>query len=295
LTAASGAAALVAAVAVALVQHPEPIAGHPGRSAVHVPRRPASAAELVAYATRVAEAAPAFNPQPHQWAYFKRLTAASSAGDAGELQGRPNRVVTNQMWLRVDGHQLAFLRHGKLVIEQASGRQPGGARYSIRWMGALGGFPDSSYKYLDSLPADPAKLRAIIAAGLKTENFVVGSGSVATFNAISDLMQNRVLPPRLRAALYGVLAALPGVRFDRSVTDLAGRHGLGLYTFQEGYLKQEIVINPKTYAYMGDQSVAVRAHTIVAADGTVRVRKGQVLGWNAVLSSGIMQRAGQTP
>ncbi len=58
-------------------------------------------------------------------------------------------------------------------------------------------------------------------------------------------MQNVVLPPTLLAGLYGVLARDPAVHFDRSVTGLAGRVGVGFYTVQEGFLKEEIVINPR--------------------------------------------------
>jgi hypothetical protein len=64
---------------------------------------------------------------------------------------------------------------------------------------------------------------------------------------------------------------------------------------QEGYLKEEIVINPRTYAYMGYQDVAVRAHTSVGTDMTSHFHKGQVLGWEARLESGIVQRPGQLP
>jgi hypothetical protein len=113
--------------------------------------------------------------------------------------------------------------------------------------------------------------------------------------AIEALMQNVVLPPRLLAGLYGVLARDPAVHFDRSVSDIAGRTGAGFYTVQEDYLKEEIVINPRTYAYMGYQDVAVRAHTSVGTDMTSHFHKGQVLGWEARLASRIVQRAGQLP
>jgi hypothetical protein len=55
------------------------------------------------------------------------------------------------------------------------------------------------------------------------------------------------------------------------------------------------VINPRTYAYMGYVDVAVRAHTSTGLDGTAHIRRGQVLGWEALLGSGIVQRPGQLP
>jgi hypothetical protein len=49
------------------------------------------------------------------------------------------------------------------------------------------------------------------------------------FSTIQVLMRGSVLPPRLRAALHGALAAIPGVHFAKDVTDAAGRHGVALY------------------------------------------------------------------
>ncbi len=58
---------------------------------------------------------------------------------------------------------LPTLQKGELVIAAGGGE--------------LGGWPNSSYPYLNSLPSSPAKLKAIIEAGLKAENYVIGSGS----------------------------------------------------------------------------------------------------------------------
>ncbi|HEX5289746.1 MAG TPA: hypothetical protein VFX25_12820 [Streptosporangiaceae bacterium] len=91
-----------------------------------------------------------------------------------------------------------------------------------------------------------------------------------------------MLPPQLNAALYGVLAKLPGVSFDKSVTDASGRTDAGFSTVQEGYLKEEIMVSPSTFAYLGLEEVAVVNHTTNATDGIFRIVKGQVLGWTAV-------------
>jgi hypothetical protein len=55
------------------------------------------------------------------------------------------------------------------------------------------------------------------------------------------------------------------------------------------------VIDPVTYAYMGDEWVAIKAHTSVATDGTRYIKKGQVLGWEALLKIAVVQKAGQLP
>jgi len=297
-----GTVAAAAAAAVVIAQgriaHPAHSAGkalHPASPSA-APAPAASAAQLVVYATRAAAAGPAFDPRPHQWIYTEVLQASSSAGAGGYLFGPPNERVKQQTWVRVDGQETAYLRHGKLVISRPDLPRPvhGGA-YPVP---TPLGWRSASYPYLESLPTNPAQLTTLIKANLRAEPNPIGDdgeGNVGVFNAIQALMENVVLPPRLLAALYGVLARDPAVHFDRSVTNLAGRTGVGFYTVQEGYLKEEIVINPRTYAYMGYQDVAIRAHTSVGTDMTSHFRKGQILGWQAMLQSGIVQQAGQLP
>jgi hypothetical protein len=293
------AAAAVAAAAVVIVvrgqpAHPGPAASSPRPPVVPAPGPAATAAQLVAYATRAAAAAPAFDPKPGDWVYTKSLAATSSAGEGGMLFGPPDGKAVQQTWVRVDGRQQADLDHGKLVV---SSLMPAGATGPTP-----GGWPNVSYPYLDSLPSAPARLRAVIEAGLKAQNYVVGSGDIGVFNAIQALMENVVLPIKLRASLYGVLASDPAVRFDGHVTDFAGQPGVAFYTRQEGYLSIEIVINPRTYAYMGDRYVAYRAHDLpavvnngVTSGPYTHVKQGQITGERAVLESGIVAQAGQLP
>lgn len=289
-----GAVAAAVAVAVVIAQNGT---AHPPRTAI----RPAttlavSRAELVAYATKAAAAQPAFDPRPHQWIYTETLQAASSAGAGGYLYGPPNRRVIQKTWRRVDGMESAYLQHGKLRVGQSN--LPSPVHGNANPVPTPIGWPSTSYPYLESLPTNPASLTALIKANLKAEPDPIGAdghGNVGVFNAIQVLMENVVLPPKLRAGLYGALAADPAVHFDRSVTDLAGRTGVAFYTIQEGYLKDEIVINPHSYAYMGYQDVAIRSHTSAGLDGTAHFHKGQILGWQALLQSGIVSHPGQLP
>jgi hypothetical protein len=279
-------------------QTTQPGQGHHGQAGYV--GRAGNAAQLVVYATRAAAAAPAFNPAPGQWIYTDVLQANSSAGGGGFLFGPPDERQSVVSWMRADRLQYAWLEHGKVVVDPVLGSQ---SYYTpaqreeyqkLLRLGGLGGWPSSSYPYLDALPTAPARLKAIIAANVKSQSMLVGTGNTAIFNAIYNLMTSVVLSPRLSAGLYGVLAALPGVHFD-AATDLAGRPGLGLYMVQNGYDKQEIVINPKTYAYLGYEDVAVKAQALSGTDGTRHVRQGQVLGWQALVASGVVGRPGQTP
>jgi hypothetical protein len=290
----AGTIAAAAAVAVAVVQaQPATPAGRtsgqavrPGPPVPSVPRPAATAAELVAYATRAAAVRPAFNPKPHQWIYRRELYPRLSQPQALPI-GPPYQLLKFQHWTRVDDQLQASIRDGKLVVDNPGnqGAELGG------WPGI--GIP-ANYAYLDSLPASSPKLKRIIAANNHVSPRTVRGGRTI-FDAIRALMDNDVLSPRLNATLYGVLATLPGVRFDRSVTDLAGRHDLAFTVIENGWAKSEILISPTTYAYLGQQLTANRAYTSVASDGTQHYRKGQLLGWQAVLAAGIVQHAGQVP
>jgi hypothetical protein len=294
-------AALVAGLAAAAAIAAGVIASH-GHSA---PAKPAagprfgqadSAAQLVDYATLSAAAGPTFNPGPHQWIYTDVLQATSSAGTGGYLAGPPDGRLSQKTWTRVDFQEYAYLKNGKLVIAASNVARSAKTGQAVEPVPF--GWPSVSYAYLNSLPTGPERLMAVIKDNLKSESDPIGAegtGKVGVFNAVQALLQNTVLPPRLLAGLYGVLARDPAVHFERSVTDLAGRSGVGFSTVQEGYLEQQIVINPRTYAYMGYVDVAVRAHTNTGLDGTAHFRRGQVLGWEALLGSGIVQRPGQLP
>jgi hypothetical protein len=71
---------------------------------------------------------------------------------------------------------------------------------------------------------------------------------------------------------------------------------VGLYLIESGFLKQEIIINPRTYAYMGLLWVAVRAKTGYGTSPPfVRYHAGTIDSWTAVLGSGVVRQAGQLP
>jgi hypothetical protein len=265
-----------------------------GTTARHVPPalhlgRARTEAQLVDYATRSAAAAPARVPGPHEWVYVKTEYAQSSAGGGGFLFGPPDERVIGQEWTRVDQRIYAGYLHGHLHFSPAG-------------PGTLGGWKSVSPAYLNSLPTDPARLEAIILAGNSNPNmpWYVGRNKAYTiFNGIFTLIsdgqtQGTWIPPKLEAAMYRVLASLHGVHFDPT-TDLAGRHGMGFYMLPGGWEKQELVINPVTYAFMGFEWVALKAHTDVATDGTRHIKKGQVLGWGALLKIAVVQKAGQLP
>jgi hypothetical protein len=225
-----------------------------------------NAVKLVDYATRAAALTPAFVPGPHDFMYRDLVQ---------KIGPHRNREVT---WIEVNFHHMFDLIDGKV---SPAGSSTGSCA------GQLSGWPgciNNLYRYLAKLPAEPAALRRIIMANNHSD-------AAAAFRAINYLMLDFPLPARFQAELYAVLTGLPGVRFDRSATDFVGRHGIGLYIIQTHFWKTEIIINPRTYTYMGLIEVAVRTHSEYGR----HVHKGQIRTWVATIGSGIVKKPGQVP
>jgi hypothetical protein len=284
-------------------QRPQVIAWS-GQAAAPWPARPSfgrarTEAELIDYVTRVADVAPDRAPSPHDWVVVKVEAARSSKGGGGFMFGRPDERQVSLQWSRVDGCAVTspiVVPSNLPPAKTLSGRLTISPKMCDQ--GDLAGWKSISYQYLNSLPTDPAALESVILANNPPGGYLP-TRTAAIFDAIDHLLADgeiwgAVIPPKLSAALYRILRELPGVRFE-SDTDLAGRKGLGFYVVTEGYVKQELVIDPLTYTYMGFEDVAIKDHWSTATDGTRYIKKGQVLGWEALLGSAVVQRPGQLP
>lgn len=275
-----------------------------GRAAAPWPTSPGfgparTEAQLIDYVTRVAATAPGRAPKPHEWVAVKIEQARSSKGGGGFMFGPPDERQVALQWIRVDG---CALTSSVVVPPNLSPAQALTAKLTVNPaqcdQADLAGWKSYSYQYLNSLPTDPAKLASVILANNPPGGYIP-TRTDAIFDAVDHLFADgepigAVIPPKLSAAIYRMLRELPGVHFE-SDTDLAGRQGLGFYVVMEGYIKKELVIDPLTYTYMGYKDVAITDHTATALDGTRYIKKGQVLGWEALLGSAIVQHPGQLP
>ena len=107
----------------------------------------------------------------------------------------------------------------------------------------------------------------------------------AIYTLFSDGPSQGVLDPAQPRPPLPLPQGRPGVHFE-TAADLAGRTGLGFWRVGEGYLKQQLVIDPVTYTFLGYEDVAVADHAMVGTDGTRYVKKGHVM----VLAAGPRQR-----
>jgi hypothetical protein len=294
------AAAVAAATVITLHNGP----AHPAARTGASPRTAADAAglRLASYASKAAASEPAW--QPNQWIYSDVLNSSPGPSKPG---GTSDSIIT---WTQVDNRQFAYYGNGsstsgKLVIQNE-------APFLGQKTAAFGQPVTNGdlYSYLQSLPTSPAALRAVIAhnaetydqkPGMKKLEHLYGepaiTGNYGVWYLIQETLDGTILPPKLLAAVYGILATDPAVHFVTSVTDNVGQTGVGFYTV-EGVWKYEIMINPSTYAYMGVNAVAVApwSHhwTVDGVTHSTVVRKGEG-GWTDLVASGIVQRPGQTP
>jgi hypothetical protein len=98
-----------------------------------------------------------------------------------------------------------------------------------------------------------------------------------------------VMPPALTAELYRVLGNIPGVTVDRHAADIAGRHGIGFRIALpdgQGAGFDELILDPRTYALMGQQATAGPA---------AGAKAGQVIGGVAIVKSALVSGPGAMP
>jgi hypothetical protein len=203
------------------------------------------------------------------WAYTSTINVYNDAGV---------RTVRRQTWSKIDGTD-------NLMREDRDGR------IEEIWTGDTSDmFPPSLrhpiYGYLDTLPTDPTALRKEIYAQAQKE--IGGMGPNAqklytvdqwAFQIIASLAQSTA-PPALKAALYRVAATVPDVEYVDDTTDAAGRHGIGVaHSVNNNGDRTILIFDRTTYQVMG--------------------RVGEVHDGRrdseAVLATGLVEKAGQTP
>ncbi|MFC4015315.1 CU044_5270 family protein [Nonomuraea purpurea] len=286
-------AAAVAVLAVGVLRPmtaTEPPNQQPGASSSRTQelrlRTVASAQDLADNAAALAAAEDDPAPSPHQWAYVKSRNVQTRV-DGGEwLTGSPKTTSVHEMWRRADDRRWAAMEDGKLKTYDES-------EFEV------------SYPFLLSLPTDPGALldriyEAVAEEGEGRPDAPAPSAAAGpapsndyrhtrAFQLIAQGMRDAALPARLRAAMYGAMARIPGVEYEDRASDLAGRKGVTLYRIHQGYLRDEIFIDPKSYAYLGYRTIVVRDHD----ERYDEAKKGEIRNWDALLEATVVDKVGR--
>jgi hypothetical protein len=266
------AAGLVAAVTAAVVVLP---------SALRAPTASASAASLLSHA---ADAIHATDPvaSPGQWwrieSHESYLTTVTGTDEDAESLTQSSWLAESRrvQYAAADGTRPSvIIDSGSRAVRQLAGPDDAAAPLfgaAETWTTGLApttvpaGWQQPSPMWLAALPRDPMALRD----RLYTDTAGHGrSADGEAFVYVADLLRSGVVPADLRAALYRVLATVPGVEITSSRVQLGARTGVGLayYEATDG-TRQEIVVDPSNGELVGERYVAVEAIDGIPA-GTV--------------------------
>ncbi len=221
---------------------------------------------------------------PGQWVYWQDKT--------------PDQAY--EIWTTADGTRAAYRYQGKVAFVPCVGPratlvatcqyigQPEVEPVKAGGVGisTLTGKMPVPYTSLSSLPRDPVALGRYF-AGLLTSGD--GPAPVRAFRVVEYLLITYVMPPALTAELYRVLGNIPGVTVDRHAADIAGRHGIGFRIALpdgQGAGFDELILDPRTYALMGQQATAGSA---------AGAKAGQVTGGVAIVKSALVSGPGAMP
>lgn len=266
------AAGAAAAVAAALIGGTGPV-----RSPAPGVTTTARTLELAAQTVEQDAAVP--RPRPDQWVYSQLVSTYALSDDIARPDAMLHGKVRGEEWWRFDGRAMAeSVQNGKLHVKQIFASmdpryrprpRPGDPRFNS---GAIGGpavvnqTPHKLYDYVAGLPADPDALLARV----RRDNHDRGR-DVTTFGVIAGIFRDdHLIPPKANAALYRALARIPNVHVVNNATDFAGRHGIGVVFDTEEKRDggpETIVLDPRTYRYMGDETQAVLRTSVVGDVG----------------------------
>jgi hypothetical protein len=106
-----------------------------------------------------------------------------------------------------------------------------------------------------SLPRDPRKLLDQLVRDAPHN----GRGNQEALNYAADALRTGLLTADLRGALYQALALLPNIRITQQTATLDGRTGTAFAVDDNNldHLREEIIIDPKTGAFIGERDIAL--------------------------------------
>ncbi len=224
--------------------------------------------------------------QPGQYWYTLTEGVSAYSTDGGEvLQGRSRY----EDWVTTDGSgRMIRSEEGSDTWEQEVGpyvRPADGAATEAVPVSQGSGFTlghglAGTYDDLLALPTDPGALSAHIERSL--EGYRDRPAHVARFVVVGDMLR-QPLPPALRAALYEVAAAIPGVVLVGETVDPFGRTATAVALDDEsGELREELLFDPATGAYVGERRVLQRDVDWIDAE------PGETISYFGITASGIV-------
>ncbi|GAA1832599.1 CU044_5270 family protein [Luedemannella flava] len=226
-----------------------------------------AAAPLLQQFALVAEQQPTGQVRDEQYVYVKSLVSFSSFRFASDGTQTVTRDAPHEreIWVAVDGSR--------------AGRLAGGNGPTTLDPNPTPDVGSPTYRFLESLPTDPARLLAKIYADTKGQG---NTPDQQAFTTIGDLLRESVAPPKVTAALYRAAARIPGVVVVNDVVDAAGRHGVGVARLDETTgSRTEWIFDRDESTFLGEREVQV----VKSPEG---LKPGTLIGISAVLTRAIV-------
>jgi hypothetical protein len=237
---------------------------------------PAAAGVLHQVALRAAHQPPEPTPGPGQYLYTRSESVQSHlfvVGDGTTFVFKAPSI--RESWIGPDGSGRILNTPGTVTFPTQQDRAAWVATGApdLEWIvdgdDEFDHFGPGELTFEDysDLPTDPEELLELI----ESRELVGGpAGDWETFVIVGDLLRETYAAPKVRAALYQVVAELPGVELVGRVVDPAGRPGMAVaYTnpSSDARSRYELIFDPVTAELLSEGEVLV-------ADSTVDVESG---------------------
>jgi hypothetical protein len=214
---------------------------------------------------RRASAAAAAQPEPRggQYVYSDAVTYSPTYSQPGKLVS--GHITGNlQEWQSVNGSHPNTYRATPCVVDgDTADAVPGTCTFTgSASPQAPGG---STYAELEAIPTAPGALVSYLTRdGALVRQY--GRYAAEWFSIVVILQDNPAVPPRLSAGLFEAARKIPGIALLGSIASPAGAHGVAVAKATPGTgLRAELIFDPQTYRFAGDQDVTLRATDGLAA------------------------------
>jgi hypothetical protein len=221
---------------------------------------PATALDRLA---QVASADTALDVAPDQYLFTsdESLQRSSHSQDLGqedlEFEYRLMTRAKVETWVREDGagRRVTTILNVRFLSDDDRAEWVVAGRPDLPKAGdvAIQRFPPGGFFLpdLSGLPTDPIQLRAVLETGVPLDQ---ASGDANLAIAIGQQLSAQVSDPRLRVALFQILADLPPVRALGPMLDPLGREVIG-FAVPEGVDEHWFLFDPDTARFLTIETV----------------------------------------
>lgn len=223
---------------------------------------------------------------PHE--YFFTDSVYTARGDDLGLSSRALFTERDEEWIARDGSGLSREQSsGPGTPLRARRLKPSPTPFSF-------GLTALSYRQLTMLPGEPDRLAralaAITARQQRQRHSQLLDGRAGRtyilFSTIRDAFE-APSPPRLRAALYELLARTPGLHLDGTMRDHAGQSGVAVSVLL-GAVRFRMIIDQRSGELLESQRVLVRRSDQLGHSNPLGL-----FSRGTILNQGIVSRIGQ--